>query len=83
MNRRFARLVKRIRLKMRCTQKSFALLIAVPLSTYKSWEYWRCLPTFEHLGLLQLSLKSYSKELDAAYMADRLGKETSYTPLGG
>ena len=60
----FGKLLKFYRLKMGKSQDGMAILLKVPCSTYKSWEYEKNLPT-------QQRLKSISKTLDKLYPEER------------
>lgn len=69
-------LIKRFRIEDCYPQKTVAEIIGVPLATYRSWEYGKCLPNYKNIEKL---LEHYSENEDIenlyqAWVEERGGK---------
>lgn len=65
--------IKKIRIELNMTQRTMALLIGVPLTTYKSWEQGRCLPNFQnnekiHKALIDLGKLETAEKFKTDYI---------------
>lgn len=61
-------IVKRFRIEARMPQKGVAEQIQVPLATYRSWEYGKCLPNYMNIEKL-LDFYDEYEDVDSLYKA--------------
>ena len=53
----FGEAVKVVRINMNLTQNGMSAFLGVPVSTYKAWEYDKCLPSVDNINLLYRKIK--------------------------